>query len=460
MAAIGKTFNVQPSHLLELGWCNAAFATTVGSFVIIAGKLGDVLGHKYIFCIGYGWLALWSLLTGFSRYSKANPVFYYFCRGAQGIGAGLLTPTSVAILGKTYPECKRKNYIFAFFGACAPWGVVCGLTFSALFTQLSHWSWTYWSMGIVATLITAMTIIVIPADKISECNKSYTYRDFDYLGGFCGITGLILFSIVWNQAPKATFHNPYIYVLLIVSVLLMAAALYIDTKVKDPLIPWTDICPDTFRVLVCVFLAYLSFTIWLFYGFRYSVIAREDTLLSGAARASPMAVAAIIATIVGGIAINMGVPPQIRLLFALICVCVATILMGTVTSGQIFWGEVFVSIIFIAFALDIIFPAATLMFSDGVPDELKGISAGLIATVLNYSTALGPGIATTIVRYRCSDCLARSGPTFTRSVHIACYFAIGCSGLGVLVAIYGAIYELFFRKDKKYVPKHKEVESS
>lgn len=460
MADIAETFRVTPNHVLELGWCNAAFATTLGSFVIISGKLGDVLGHKLMFVIGYAWLSIWSILTGFSRYSKSNPIFFYFCRGAQGIGASLLTPTSLAILGKTYPECKRKNFIFSFYGACAPWGIVTGLVFSSIFTQLTHWSWTYWTMGIVATIITLLAILFIPNDIVSDSNKGYTFRDFDYIGGFCGISGLILFSIVWNQAPKSTFNSPYIYILLIISVLLMIVAFIVDSKVKDPLIPWKDICHDTIRILVCVFLTYLAFTIWLFYSWRYNLVVKQNTLLLAAAKTIPLAITAFVAATCSALAINAGVPPQIRMLFGLICVCTSSILIGTVTGGQTYWGEIFVSFVFISFGLDIIFPSATLLFSDGVPDELKGISASLVATALNYATSLGPGIATTIVRYRCEECLNRVGPSFTKTIHLASYLAIGASGFGILVAIYGTIHELFIRKNRKFKPRSQRGEVS
>lgn len=456
MGAIAQTFNVTAKHSLELGWCNAAYATTLGSFVIIAGKLGDILGHKPVFVAGYAWLSLWSILAGFSRYSKSNPVFFYFCRGAQGIGTALMTPTSLSLIGKTYPDCKRKNYVFTLFGACAPWGIVCGLVFSSIFTQFTHWSWTYWSMGIVTAVITLISIYIIPTDPNDVISRrNYNYRDFDYIGGFCGISGSILFSVVWNQAPQSTFSSVYVYVLLIISVLLIIAALIIDSRVKDPLIPWTDICHETARVLACVFLSYLAFTVWLFYSWRYAVVTKSEALMAAAAKTVPVAVTAIFAAIVSAFAINHGVPTQIRMFFGLFCTCISCILLATVTGGQTYWGELFVSNIFIAFAMDIIFPSATLLFSDGVPDDLKGISQSLVATVLNYATALGPGIATTIIRYRCFECLNRVAHPFTKTVHIAAYFAIGCSGVGVLIAIYGSIYELYIRKDKKFVPHNK-----
>lgn len=446
MGAIAETFNVSADNSLTLGWCNCAFATTLGTFVILAGKLGEDYGHKTIFIIGYAWLSLWSLLAGFSRYSTNNPVFFYCCRAFQGMGAAFLFPSAITILGKNYPECKRKNIIFTFFGTCAPWGIVCGLVFSSIFTQLSHWSWSYWSMGIISTAITLLAIYVIP--NINIAKKKFSFMHFDFLGGLFGVAGLILFSVVWNQAPKATFHSVYIYVLLIVGVVSLVIAMIIDYKVSDPFIPWKNICSQTLRVLVAVFFAYLAFVIWLFYSWRYMVVARNSTLLLSAAKFTPLAVTACFGALFTTLLINLGVPVQVRMLIGLCAAFISSILVATVPGNQIYWSQMFVSHIFIAVALDIIFPSATLLFSDGVPDNLKGISASLVGTALNYATAIGPGMATTIVRYQCQECFTRSGPTFATTVHMASYLGVAAGAAGILVCVYGTIYELCIRDRK------------
>lgn len=447
MDAVAKTFNVKADKILTVGWCNGAYATTLGTFVILAGKLGEDFGHKFVFVFGYAWLSLWSLLAGFSRYAKSNPIFFYCCRAFQGVGAAFLVPSAITILGAKYSECTKKNLVFTFFGACAPWGIVCGLVFSSLFTQLAHWSWTYWSMGIISSLITLLAFYVVPS--INERKHNVNIMQYDFLGGLFGVAGLILFSVAWNQAPQSTFHAVYVYVLLIVGVVSFIIAVLIDYNVADPFVPWKSICSQTVKVLITVFLGYLAFVIWMFYFWRYMTVARDSTLLLAAAKFTPLAVTACFAALFTTLLINWGVPVQIRMLIGVCAVFISAMLEATVPGDQIYWSQMFVSLIFIAIALDTIFPSATLLFSDGVPDDLKGISASLVATALNYATALGPPMATTIVRYRCQECFGRTGTTFATVVHMANYLAVGASGLGVLISIYGTIYELYFR-DKKW----------
>lgn len=115
MTQAGLGQSIAPLHIIgdsfgtrnpgQLSWFAAAYSLTVGTFILIAGRLGDVYGHKKFFIIGFFWYALWSLLAGFSVYS--NQIFFDCCRAFQGIGPALLLPNAIAILGRTYVPPHR-----------------------------------------------------------------------------------------------------------------------------------------------------------------------------------------------------------------------------------------------------------------------------------------------------------------------------------------------------------------
>ena len=104
----------------ERSWFPAAYSLTVGTFILIAGRLGDLFGHKKLFIMGFAWFGLWSLLAGFSVYS--NKIFFDCCRAFQGIGCAFTLPNALAILGRSYKPGKRKQMVFSILGAtCAQW---------------------------------------------------------------------------------------------------------------------------------------------------------------------------------------------------------------------------------------------------------------------------------------------------------------------------------------------------
>lgn len=73
---IGDSFGL--SNPGELSWFIAAYSLTVGTFILISGRLGDLFGWKRMLIIGFAWFSIWSLVAGLSIYS--NHVLFNFAR--------------------------------------------------------------------------------------------------------------------------------------------------------------------------------------------------------------------------------------------------------------------------------------------------------------------------------------------------------------------------------------------
>jgi MFS family permease len=126
---IGRTFGT--SNPAEPSWFADAYSLTVGTFILVAGRLGDVYGHRRLFVLGFSWFSLWSLLAGFSVWS--NKIFFDCCRALQGIGPAMLLPNAITILGRTCPPGFRIEMILASsLAATAPGGFIVGGVFSSI----------------------------------------------------------------------------------------------------------------------------------------------------------------------------------------------------------------------------------------------------------------------------------------------------------------------------------------
>jgi len=111
--------------------------------------------------IGFGWMALWSIVAGLSAHS--NYVLFLFARAFQGMGSALMQPNGLALLGRTYVlGSKKKNMTFALFGAMAPVGGYLGVTFGALLTQLAWWPWMFFVASIVCVFLVLLASFVLP----------------------------------------------------------------------------------------------------------------------------------------------------------------------------------------------------------------------------------------------------------------------------------------------------------
>ena len=87
-------------------WFMGSYALTVGTFILISGKLGDLLGLKLIFVIGWIWTTVFLQSQDYQIMFLLN--FFIICRALQGIGFALLIPCGMGILGNIYLMVNGK----------------------------------------------------------------------------------------------------------------------------------------------------------------------------------------------------------------------------------------------------------------------------------------------------------------------------------------------------------------
>jgi MFS family permease len=165
---------------------------TVGAFVLITGRLGDLYGRKNMFLIGWAWLIVFSIAAGFA----GNHIVFDVLRALSGIGPSIMMPNAAALLAGAWPNMSskhdqsRKMLAFCIFGAIAPGGYILGGGWGSavIYTGL-RWGWIYWSMAIVCAALASAAWVVIPDTEGLNGKGEGTV---DYIGSVFGVTGLVL----------------------------------------------------------------------------------------------------------------------------------------------------------------------------------------------------------------------------------------------------------------------------
>jgi len=415
-----------------LSWLIAGYSLTIGSFILLSGRFGDVFGYKKMVMIGYCWFALWSVIAGLAVYS--NHVLFIFARVFQGIGPSICLPNGLAILGASYSPGRKKAMMFALFGAAAPGGSIVGALFAGIF-NLVWWPWTFWSFAITLSITAVVGSYAIP-DPPRKVSHHLTFRErmiqLDILGGSVGVTALILVNFAWNQSGVVGWKEPYVYVCLIIGVILFPIFFYIEKKASAPLIPFEALSSDVAFVLACVACGWATFGIWIYYIWQILETLRGTSPLLTTAYLCPVAVSGACASIMTGYLLGRLKPAWVMTI-ALTMFTIGTILIATCPVDQIYWAQIFVCTIIIPWGMDMSFPAATLILSNAVKKEHQGIAASLVNTVVNYSISLSLGFAGTIESH-----VNNGGQTPSDTLQGyrgALYFAIGLSGIGIAVSV-------------------------
>ncbi|KAL2006996.1 hypothetical protein VTN00DRAFT_8434 [Thermoascus crustaceus] len=410
----------------ELSWHAAAYSLTVGTFILIAGRFGDVYGHRLMVIIGFAWFALWSLICGFSAYS--GQILYDICRAFQGIGPSILLPNSVAILGNMFPPGMKKNITFSFFGATAPNGFILGALFASIFAEFVWWPWAYWVMAIVCAALAVLTFLVVPIQD-SDRNTLREKGQLDAWGSITGVAGLVLVNFAWNQGPVVGWTNPYTYILLIVGIAILCLFFFVESRATHPVVPIKALNMDTAFVLACISAGWSSFGIWIFYTWQLSEVLRGYSPLSVVAQFVPTGISGLTAAF--SVSFLLGwIGPQYIMMMAMIAFTVGLILVGTAPVNQVYWAQTFVSIIVTPWGMDLSYPSGTILLSNATPREHQGIAASLMNTVVNYSISIGLGIAGTV-----ESRINRNGDKILEGYRSAYYVGIGLAGLGCCVSV-------------------------
>ncbi|GAB7354157.1 hypothetical protein MBLNU459_g4714t1 [Dothideomycetes sp. NU459] len=421
----------------EEAWFAAAYSLTTGTFILISGRLGDILGHKRIFVFGYLFLGIWSGFAGFSAY-LGRQVFFDFCRAMQGIGSALLAPNALALLGRAYPPGIKKNLTFALFGAMAPWGFVIGALCGALFAETAWWPWTFWSFGIAAFGLSAFALLVVPKSLAKEAQfAGVTKRPgFDWTGSFLGVAGLVLINVAWNNGPLYGWGTPHVYFILIIGLLCLVGFVYVEARAVSPLLPVAAFNGTVTYTMALVGIGWGSFGIWIYYSWRFLEQVRGQTPLTVSAEYTPALVCGLIAAGATGFMLTH-TPVSFTMLIAMIAFFVGHVIAGTQPVHQVYWAQMFVSILIMPFGMDMSFPAGTVILSNHMPREHQGLAASLVNTMVNYSISIALGIAGTV-----ETAVNNKGPGQTPEdviwgIRCAYYTGMSLAGCGVLL---GAIY--------------------
>ncbi|KAL9066573.1 MAG: hypothetical protein Q9161_007474 [Pseudevernia consocians] len=381
---IGKALGVDDPA--QAAWIPASYSLTSGAFVLMSGRLGSIYGHKNILLGGAAWWVLWSFINAFCN----NFIAFNVARALSGMGAAMIVPNAIAVIGTTLPPGKMRNLSLGFFGAGAPVGGWLGTLFAGLLAELTPWKWLFifmWARSILQR-ITDLGLLLPPEEPTSKSEP------MDWIGSVLGISGLITFNFVWNQAPTAGWDSPYEIALLITSVIFFATFAVWEYKFAPfPILPLSIFrAPSFFPLVIVVCFSFMSYATFIWYLVAWQQEIRHWSALSTSFGLAPMALGATSAAFVAAWLIPR-LAAQWILAIGALAALVAQVIMATMPAQQAYWPSVFPATVVQSLCPDFIFTAAAIIASNSVKRNEQGIAGSLIGTLQLYATSIGLGFA-------------------------------------------------------------------
>ena len=218
-------------HIKEqtVQWVITAYAITFGGFLLLGGRMADLLGRKRIFLVGLTLFTLASLVCGFANSSGV----LISARAVQGLGAAIISPAALSIVTTTFQEGAERNKALGIWGALGGSGAAAGVLFGGILTKYLGWSWIFWVNVPVGVLVFVLATALVPESK-----ADLGHRRFDAGGAFTVTAGLALLVYAISKAPDVGWASARTILLLLASAALLAIFAVIELRSDAPLVPF------------------------------------------------------------------------------------------------------------------------------------------------------------------------------------------------------------------------------
>jgi EmrB/QacA subfamily drug resistance transporter len=227
-------------------WVTTGYLLTSTVMVPIWGKMSDVFGRKHILLAGIGVFLLGSWLSGLST-SMAQLIVF---RALQGIGGGALFTTAFAIIADLFEPRERGKFSGVFgsvFGLASIVGPVVGGFFTehgtvSLFGQtIAGWRWVFY----LNLPLSALSLFMIVAKMPRLTHRGGA--SIDFLGAALIVLSFVplLLAMSWG-GHDYPWSSPQIVGLVVFAAASLVAFVYIETKVREPIMPMELFANRTF----------------------------------------------------------------------------------------------------------------------------------------------------------------------------------------------------------------------
>ena len=215
----------------DLQWVVSGYALTFGGFLLLGGRMGDLLGRRRLFMIGLALFAAFSLLAGFAT----SDTMLIVARILQGAAAAILAPSVFSIVTVTFAEGAERNKALGILGAIAGSGAAIGVLLGGVLTEYAGWEWIFY----VNAPIGAIALALVPR-VVRESRADGLARSFDAGGAVVITASLMMLVYALTQANNNGWGSALTVGLLAGSGVLLAAFVAIEMRQPRRSCPWAS----------------------------------------------------------------------------------------------------------------------------------------------------------------------------------------------------------------------------
>ncbi|MEV8038666.1 DHA2 family efflux MFS transporter permease subunit [Streptomyces sp. NPDC086182] len=367
-------------------WVVSGYLITLGGFLLLAARAGDLFGHKRVFLFGAVLFTVASLIGGLA----SGPIVLIAARIVQGVGASALTPTSLSLITASHTDEREREHALALWSMMGGIAGLAGVVLGGVLTAELSWRWVLFvNIPPGIALIAAGLLFLLPPTRTERIR-------LDLPGGLCVTLGIGALTYGLSEASSEGWGSPDTLVPLIAAAVLIVAFLVAEARGSDPLIPLDLLRPRTLRIAnVLMFCLGVTLTALLFFLSLYC----QQVLGYSALRTGMAMLPVTVIFIVGGLTSRQLVPvvgPRRMLVTGGLISATGIAWLATIPTHSAYVTHILLPNLVGGFGVSIMLLAVTISGTSGVAPRNAGAASGLLNTSRQIGGAVGLAVLVNI----------------------------------------------------------------
>jgi EmrB/QacA subfamily drug resistance transporter len=385
----------------SLQWVINGYILTYGGFLLLGGRMADLLGRRSVLVTGLIVFASSSLLGGLAHTSS----LLIGARFAQGIGAAMMSPAALSTLTSTFRSTRDRNTALGIWAAVSGIGGAAGVLFGGLLTEGPGWRWVLF----INVPFSAVALLGAFALLSRERVRAGRLANFDALGAFLVTGGMLLLVYTLVKAPDVGWGAGRTIAGLASAAVLLAGFVFNELRARNPLVPLSILkvkgvaaADATQLVAIAGFLPMFFFlTLYMQTVLGYSPIQTGVAYL-------PLTGGFIIAASISSqLFARIGTKPVVVL--GMVIAAAGLYWLSQVSIDSTYVSDILPGLLTVSIGMGGVFTGLTTAANAGVDQSKAGLAAGLLNTGQQLGAALGLAILSAVATAQTKSVLRADG---------------------------------------------------
>lgn len=407
----------------DLSWVANAYTLMFGGFLLLGGRVADLVGRRRMFMVGLVLFTAASLLGGLAQ----SALWLVLARAAQGLGAALISPAALSLVMTLFTEGSERNKALGVWGAVAGSGGAAGVILGGVLTE-----WLGWEAVLYVNVPIGLVAAFLAPRLLPEGREAAGTRSFDVAGAVTVTAGLTMLVYALVDSGDAGWGSAQTLGLAAGALVLLALFVAIELRATRPLAPLAIFRNRALRGanIVSVAMTMAFFPMFFFLTFYAQYVLGYEPIEAGFAQL-PIALSIIVfAGVASQIVTRAGYKTTI--LIGLLVAAAGLVWFAQVSPGGSFMADILGPSLVTGLGLAFAFVAGTIAATSGVSGEQAGLASGLVNTSQQIGGALGLALLIALATAR-TDAVDAAQPVALAEGYQAGF--LGGAGLALLGAL-------------------------